>query len=63
MSLNKKVRNMIRDNGKEETRRKIQSYLSHLKKAIEKAPSIDKGIDISNDILDLEKMLEILNKQ
>ena len=30
MNLEQKVRNMIKENGRVETRRKIQSFLSHL---------------------------------
>jgi hypothetical protein len=61
MDLNKKVRDMVKEHGRVKTREKIESYLKHLTKHLEKSTSIDNGIDISNDIIDLQRMLEILD--
>ena len=63
MNLEQKVRNMIKENGRVETRRKIQSFLSHLNGLILKSRSIDEGLDIEHDMQDLKRMLEILDKK
>ena len=61
--LEEKVRRMVKENGRQETRRKINSFLSHLNSLIIKANSIEDGLDVEHDIQDLKRMLEILDKR
>lgn len=61
--LEEKVRRMVKENGRQETRRKINGFLSHLNGLIVKANSIEDGLDIEHDIQDLKRMLEILDKR
>jgi len=61
--LEEKVRRMVKENGRQETRRRINSFLSHLNSLIIKANSIEDGLDVEHDIQDLKRMLEILDKR
>ena len=62
MSLEKKLRKMIKEKGRLKTREALNSFKNHLQERMTKAGSIDEGIDISNDIADINAMLALMDK-
>lgn len=60
--LEKKLREMIREKGRVKTRESLNNYKKHLQERLRLAPSIDHGLDISNDIADIDAMLNLMDK-
>tara|TARA_R110001606_G_scaffold45770_5_gene118399 strand:- start:3133 stop:3321 length:189 start_codon:yes stop_codon:yes gene_type:complete len=60
MTLEQKVRNMIKENGRYRTRITLKEEYEKLFKEFKNAGSIADSIDISNDMLEVKKMLSYL---
>lgn len=60
--LRKKLRNMIKEKGRVATKESLNSFKKHLQERLKVAPSIDHGLDISNDIADIDAMLKWMDE-
>ena len=60
--LQKKLRQMIKEKGRVKTRETLNDFKKHLQERLRVAPSIDHGLDISNDIADIDAMLKWMDQ-